>query len=163
MTPSRETILAALKTTLSATLLKPTGPFQTISDTFQLWTDVPPGDQPAIRMQGPVREHTIQSRGLPPKRTISVDLWCYAPVPTGTPGHTITNPLLEALDTAMLPSTAGADSIANALTLGGIVSHAWIEGDTLVDTGDLDARSATSEQNPGGQAVLIVPVRILVP
>lgn len=104
--------------------------------------------QPAL-MQAEAHE-TYQPRPkFPTKLTLSAN-WvglfqpCLAPDPTGPRLNTI----LDAIDAALQPD----DPINNVLTLGGLVSHVWIEGDVFADTGDLD-----------GQGMFIVPIKILVP
>ena len=57
------------------------------------------------------------------------------------------NDIIDAVEAALLP---GINS--NAQTLGGIVSHAWIEGEIEQFPGVLD-----------GIAKAIIPVKILVP
>jgi hypothetical protein len=61
----------------------------------------------------------------------------------------VLNPLLDAIAAALAPT--GADLVAGAQTLGGLVKHCWISGAIETDEGAL-----------GGQAVAIVPVEILV-
>lgn len=58
------------------------------------------------------------------------------------------NALFTALDQVLLPD----DPISGKFTLGGLVTHCWIEGDTDQDPGIL-----------GQQAAAILPVHILVP
>ena len=58
----------------------------------------------------------------------------------------VLNPLLDAVEAALAP-----DPVGHVQTLGGLVSHCWIAG-----------RIQTDEGVPGGQAVAIVPVEILV-
>lgn len=57
------------------------------------------------------------------------------------------NALLKAIDTVMLP-----DDPSGKFTLGGLVTHCWIEGDCVLDPGIL-----------GPQAAAMLPVHILVP
>lgn len=93
----------------------------------------------------------VAGRGLPAKRTWAAWVVVYFKNPTrSTAGATIINPILDALEVALAPD----DVVNNVLTLGGLVSHCWIEGTTTVATGDTDA------QGFGGA---VVPVKILVP
>lgn len=97
------------------------------------------------------------ARGLPPKRVISHTIIIYALKPkANTPdgadvtvaGNTVINPLLASVEQAFIPDRE------NAVTLGGLVSHAWIEGEAIAVPGDID---------PSGLAMQTVPVKILIP
>lgn len=73
-------------------------------------------------------------------------------VPVGadatTPGGTIFYPLVESIENDAM----AADSAQlNTLTLGGLVSHCWIEGQTWFVTPDID---------PSGQGMCVIPVSI---
>jgi hypothetical protein len=57
------------------------------------------------------------------------------------------NAIYKAIDTALLP-----DNLDGKFTIGGLVEHCWIEGDTREDPGIL-----------GNQAAAILPLHILVP
>lgn len=109
------------------------------------WSDVQPEDQPALYM-----EHTGESakvmRGLPTAHVLSVNLWIYVKTDENPTGPVL-NPILDAIDASLAPQTDGE----NTQTLGGLVHHCWIEGETQIFEGDL-----------GDEAVAIVPVKILV-
>ncbi|MDE3017030.1 MAG: hypothetical protein KGI29_08965 [Pseudomonadota bacterium] len=143
MTPNRETIIQALfDLALTATT------FNTSGRRLLLWSKV--ASFPALFVQStgtyyPPRE----ARGLPPKRTITAELWVYTDVgkdPNANPEQALNN-IIDAIEAALTP---GINCIAQ--TLGGIVSHAWIEGDIEQFPGVLD-----------GIAKAIIPVKILVP
>jgi hypothetical protein len=143
MTPSRETIISALfDLALTATT------FNTSGRRLLLWSKV--ASFPALFVQStgthyPPRE----ARGLPPKRTITAELWVYTDIgknPNANPEQAL-NDIIDAVEAALLP---GINS--NAQTLGGIVSHAWIEGEIEQFPGVLD-----------GIAKAIISVKILVP
>ncbi len=59
----------------------------------------------------------------------------------------VNNAILDAIEAALSPDDANG-----CCTLGGLVQHCWIEGEVFKDPGDLD-----------GQALLIVPIKMLVP
>ena len=59
---------------------------------------------------------------------------------------TALNGLLDAVEAALNPFPLEAQ------TLGGLVTHCWIDGSTDYHPGDLD-----------GQAIAVVPVKVLVP
>jgi hypothetical protein len=143
MTPSRETIIQAL-----FDLALTAATFNTSGRRLQLWSKV--ASFPALFVQStgthyPPRE----ARGLPPKRTINTELWVYTDVgkdPNANPEQGL-NDIIDAIEAALAPNI-----VSNVQTLGGIVSHAWIEGDIEQFPGVLD-----------GIAKAIIPVRILVP
>jgi hypothetical protein len=101
-----------------------------------------------------------RGRGTPATRTWEAFLVVYFRNPdiggpnvdasTLTPGATIINPILEGIEAALEPPPVSP----NTQTLGGLVSHCWIEGITTVALGDVDT------QGFGG---CVVPVKILVP
>lgn len=63
-------------------------------------------------------------------------------------GATQLNAMLQAIDGALLPDSI----VSGKLTLGGLVEHCWLEGDTDMDTGIYSQQGAA-----------ILPIRILVP
>src|SRR5208282_1613971 len=139
----REQIISALfELALTATT------FNTSGRRLQLWSKV--ASFPALFVQStgthyPPREVS----GLPPKRTITAELWVYTDAgkdPNANPEQAL-NDIIDDVEAALLP---GVNS--NAQTLGGIVSHAWIEGEIEQFPGVLD-----------GIAKAIIPVKILVP
>ena len=141
---AREPIYAAL-----FALLAPIPGLATASRRLQHWTDVPASAQPAL-FQVQKGETVAARHGLPPKHQLSVELFLYAQTggdPTVAPAQ-ILSPLIDAIEAALAP-TDPTDAVQ---TLGGLVSHAWIEGRIETDEGVL-----------GDQAVAIIPVTLLVP
>src|SRR5215472_4531944 len=94
----REPIYAALFATVSAA-----GPFVTSSRRLRHWSDVGPAEQPSVFLVQ--KSETAQRRkGLPPKWTLSVDLFVYARAPDDvTPAATVLNPLIDAIENALAP------------------------------------------------------------
>jgi hypothetical protein len=138
---NREPIYAALFAKVS-----PIAGLKTVSRRLRHWDDVPDYEQPAL-FQVQKRELQVPRKGLPPKITLECELYLY--VNSGndlnaTPA-TVINPLMDAIAHALKPDVNGVQ------TLGGTVSHCWIEGEVLSDEGYL-----------GPQGVLIIPVKILV-
>jgi hypothetical protein len=86
--------------------------------------------------------------GLPPRRTLGAAWMIHHATadPDAVPAS-LNNAILDAVEAALAP-----DSADGCCTLGGLVAHCWIEGEVFKDPGDLD-----------GQALLIVPIRMLVP
>lgn len=68
---------------------------------------------------------------------------------TQTPGGTPYYSLMESIERALLPD----DGSQNVLTLGGLVSHCWIEGDVFYVTGETD---------PTGQGMITIPLKIML-
>jgi hypothetical protein len=142
--PIREPIYAALFQLVSAI-----PGVTTASRRLKHWADVPPADQPAL-FQVQKGETVTDRRGLPPKRVLAVELFLYAQS-GGDPGIApaqILNPLIDAIEAALAPD-GPPPAVQN---LGGLVSHAWIEGRIETDEGVL-----------GDQAVAIIPIHLLVP
>lgn len=121
--------------------------FRVMSRRWKTWTDCP--IQPALFQREQERERYVQAgRGLPPKVTLQAQLWIYTRAgddPNILPSTSL-SAILDRLDLLLKVDAFGYQ------TLGGIVSHAWIEGDLMKDPGDTD-----------GQAVAIVPIWMLVP
>jgi hypothetical protein len=100
-------------------------------------------------LQGVGPEQVVAKSGYPSKRTLSAN-WLIYYKPYTNPASTdpLTNAILDGVDFAMQPD----DSIGNVLTLGGLVTHAWIEGEVFKAAGDMNE-----------QAMIVVPIKLLVP
>ena len=121
--------------------------FVTVSRRLKHYSDVPPSQQPALFMCQ-AGETIVTVRGIPAKMTLRAKLWLYANAgndPNAVPS-TILNPLADAVMAALAPPPS-----QQTQTLGGAVSHAWVEGEVLTDEGLL-----------GPQAAMILPISILV-
>ncbi len=99
-------------------------------------------------------------RGTPAIRKLLRTIVVYAQFPgTGTPsgpeglqsisGGTIFAPLVEAVELALEPPPGEP-----TITLGGLISHAWIEGESHWLTGEIF---------PNGQGMFTVPINIIIP
>lgn len=137
---TREPIYAALFAKLSAI-----PGLVTTSRRLLHWSDVQAAAQPAL-FQAQKKELQQPKKGLPAKVTLQCDIYLY--VNTGndltvTPATTL-NPLMDAIEAALAPDAMGVQ------TLGGTVSHCWIEGEIITDEGVL-----------GPQGVMVIPVFIL--
>lgn len=89
------------------------------------------------------------ARGMPARVTMDAEIWIYADAGTdesGVPGERL-DPLVEAIEATLKPPPG-----LEAVTLGGLVHHCWIEGMVERDPGDLT-----------GKAIAIIDVRMLVP
>ncbi len=90
--------------------------------------------------------------GVPPLRILSVGLWCFARTGgEGIEGDELLDSMFEGIETVF----DRPDSITGELTLGGLCEYCNIDRrDNMLirDPGDID-----------GQALLVVPLRIVVP
>ncbi len=140
---SREAIMQALFALVSTS----TG-FTTASRRLKLWGDVGSSDKPALFMYERGDEYRGAERYVPPTVTMNVDLFIYidAGKDLSIEPITVLNPLVDAISAALTPSK----SAGGKQTLGGLVSHCWIDGKIMKDPGDLD-----------GDGLAIIPVKIL--
>lgn len=118
--------------------------FVTTSRRLRHWDDVAAVDQPAL-FQTQKPEQPEQQPGMPTKWTLAADVYIYVNTGGDESPSSIINPLIDAVEAALAP-----DPITNRCTLGGLVAHAWIDGEVQNDEGVL-----------GDQAVAIIPIRIL--
>lgn len=99
------------------------------------------------------------ARAVPNKREIQRAIVIYAQIPGGgtaagidltTAGGDVLYPLIEAVENAIepIPNQFGAQ------TLGGLVTHCWLQGTAYTFSGDLD---------PAGQCMAILPIKLLIP
>lgn len=144
MIAAREAIYAAIFAKASGVAT-----FKLSGRRFKHWSTVAPTDQPALfQTQG--QETPEQSRGLPAKWTVRVDLWVF--VNTGGDESVaispMLNPIVDAIEAAFVPPNVGVNG--NAQTLGGLVSHCWIDGQVEYFEGVL-----------GDQAIVIIPIGAL--
>lgn len=142
MKPTREQVMEAFCTKVFAT-----PGFKTTGRRVVSWTQVT--DQPALFVRK-LGETSSRNGDAPGRVTLHLELWIYSKAgedPSVVPDAAL-NDLLDAIDTALKPDNV----LTNRLTLGGLVHHCWIEGETLLDPGDMDQ-----------QAKAIVPVFITVP
>jgi hypothetical protein len=141
---NREAIISAL-----FALLSQSAAFATASRRLQLWGGLSPSEKPALFLSERGDTYTHASEAAPAAVTMEVDIYIYTDAgkdPTIVPAS-ILNPLIDAVDAALAPS-----ALSGLQTLGGLVSHCWIDGKIMKDPGDLD-----------GDGVAVIPVKILVP
>lgn len=139
---SREDVMTALLETLAAG-----GSFPTVGRRLLHWSKV--AEQPALFLRHVGDEYPQRRTGMPPRVVMKCEAWIYSKgsADPGVVPEIALNALLDEIEAALQPAPAFA-----AQTLGGTVTHAWIEGEVLMHPGDLD-----------GQAMALVPVRVLVP
>ena len=145
--PQRETAVQALQNLLAGAYAWKSGPARRL----KLWSDVPAMSRPACFIFEGGQETYSWSESALPKRAIEVKLFIYlnAKDPTIV-GAALLNNVMDVLDAAL--ALSGADLSTGRNTLGGAVYHCRIDGKTLKDPGDLD-----------GDALLIVPVKLILP
>jgi hypothetical protein len=141
---NRESIITAL-----FNLVSNAAPFVTASRRLQLWSGMASTDKPAIFLCERSENYTRASEAVPEAVTINVDIYIYTDAGKDQSLVPITtlNNLIDAVDTALAPNY-----LTGLQTLGGLVSHCWIEGKIMKDAGDLD-----------GDGIAIIPIKILVP
>jgi hypothetical protein len=139
---AREAIMQALFALVSGS-----ASFVTASRRLQLWDSLQAGDKPAIFQYERGCEYKGAERHLPPTVTITVELYIYTAPGTdsGVIPSSLLNPLIDAVDAALAPS-----KVTGKQTLGGLVSHCWIDGKVMQDPGDLD-----------GDGIAVIPIKIL--
>ncbi len=141
---NREAIFIALFDRLTG--LKTAGAVATCDRRVKLIGDMGPGELPALYLAGDKSSYE-QTEGAPPIRTLGALVYLYAANPDRhVSAGVVLNGLLDALEAAIAPDWSGAQ------TLGGLVSHCWIEGAVEVFEGALGERAAA-----------IVPIKMLVP
>lgn len=129
-------------------LLNDSQAFVTVSRKLVMWDQLSPQQKPAVFIvQGP-QEYFRNMEGTPPRVVLNVNLFIYTSTndPSVVPAS-LMNAALDAIDVALAPTPYPPC----LQTLGGTCSHCWIEGSTILETGDLD-----------GQGVAVIPLKILV-
>ena len=140
MNVNREAIYSALFTLVSGA-----ADFVTTGRRIQIITQMQPSQLPAL-FQQQVSEDTQQVNGIPPKYTLRVDIAIYALNPDQTQAATPQlNALIDAVEAALAPSP-----VTGRQTLGGLVSHCFINGKTDIFEGDL-----------GNKAAAVLPIEIV--
>lgn len=158
MTPAREDVFKALfALTANVTWVdqhdsSKTRTFKTRTRRIKLFSDVPSNEQ-AWLGQAEHKDTVSQATNLPYKQIWNAQWLIYHSEglnPKSTP--TIENNLiLDALMKAMVPIPADI-GYPQRNTLGRLVYHAFVDGEFFKDPGDID-----------NQAMLIVPIKLLVP
>lgn len=150
---TREQIMTALfKLVSGATWIQGSSTvpcFKLTSRRLQLWNTVTPAQRPALFMAEHEEHQTHDKPEIPmPLRELDVELFIYIDSTNLKSPISVLNNLMDAIEKALQPD----NWITMSLTLGGLVSHCWIEGKVLKDPGDLD--------NDG---LMMVPIHIVVP
>lgn len=136
---NRETIYS----TLFSKLILATG-VKTSSRILKMYSEVDVQDQPAL-FQIQTGETPHQVKTMPVKWTMTVDIYLYinrGGDPKAIPSQQLNN-MIDNIENALLPNQDGFQ------TLGGLVSHCWING-----------KIQTSEGILGEQEVAIIPIEM---
>lgn len=168
MTVARELVWEALLAKWPKPSPGVTG-FKTITRRWQAWQDDPTQLRPALPLlvQYEMGEDTKDTTGLPPVRTWDARILIYCVIPEAvagprnvpdftTPGASVLNPLIDAVEAAILPPASPEHSgdMDGCQTLGGLVFDCSINGRTIKIIGDVV---------PDGICGAIIPIRIIVP
>ncbi|MDR3407074.1 MAG: hypothetical protein P4L68_01085 [Methylovirgula sp.] len=145
MTTSRDSAIVALVRLVASAYAWKSGPVRKL----KLWSDVPAAARPACFVFEGGLESYAWSEGAVPKRVIEPKLFIYLSARGDTPGASLLNGVMDALDQAF--ALSGADLGLGRNTLSGAAYSCRIDGKVLKDPGDLD-----------GDALLVVPVRIVL-
>lgn len=129
-------------------LLKAETSIKTISRRLRHWSEVPPADQPALFLVQKIETATVRTK-IPTIWTFHVDLWLYvrSSGEHDTPPMYYANPIIDRIVQKLMPPEHLGEQ-----TLGGLVERCRIEGPIETDEGVL-----------GDQAVIVIPVTMLVP
>lgn len=143
---NREAIFGALYT-----LLQTVPEIKTFGRRYKLAMEVPMESQPALYL---VTHRNVYKQMSPKPEIVQLQATiivytCDGRDPNVVPVIALNN-ILDSIDAALQPTSV--DFGVNQNTLGGLVAHCRIEGEVMVDPGDLD-----------GQAVAQIPIRIVVP
>ena len=120
--------------------------FRTVSRRFKLWSELQPEQMPACMMVQ-AGEVGMQEGGTPTRWEMSVDILIYTFQADDTISPTPQlNSLLDAVEALFAPD----DPASNRLTLGGLVTRAWLSGNVEIFEGVI-----------ANHSVAAIPVRIL--
>ena len=132
---SRDAFYVALFSLLQG--LKTAGNVKTCDRRVRFLEEMAASELPALFMAVD-HQQTVQQKGLPPKRTLAAKVFLYAANPDRhTAAGIALNGLIDAVEAALAPAPP-----ADAQTLGGLASHAWIDGPIQVFEGPMGERAA---------------------
>ena len=139
---NREAIISALFAKLSAI-----ADFKTKGRRVEYWTQV--ADQPAIFLHHIGDNYVHAPTGIPSKVEMECQIWIYDNSGTSADAVPETNihTLIEAVEAALVRPPG-----FQAQTLGGLVTHCWLDGRIDIHPGDA-----------GSQAIAVMTLKILTP
>lgn len=149
----REAALEAMKALVVAYEATPgTKYFRTVSRRLIDFTSVPPENQPACFIHDAGESTTRASELGPSKEVLKPEIILYTHCGPDDVPSSVMNVSIKAFLAAIAPAGRDLALWGQRQTLGGIVSHCYVDGETLKFPGDQD-----------NQNVAILPVRILGP
>lgn len=148
---TREPIYAAIFAFWSALTIGGSPAFKLATRKLKTWEDVSAEDQPAL-LQLQRRETVTKPKTLPAKWKFSIDLYLYVHTGAQQDSNVVPSQLLNPLMDAVEAALEIDDKSNDACTLGGLVSHCFIDGAVEIFEGNL-----------GDQAVCIIPLTVVVP
>lgn len=124
----------------------------TTSRRLKLFNEVQQDQQPYF-CQAEHAETLAQKSNLPYRRVFDAKWIVYqaSAFDLETPGVILNNKIIDALQSALSPAVSDP-GYPQRNTLGGLAYHTFIDGEILKDPGDID-----------NQAMLVIPVKVLVP
>lgn len=143
--PTREAVFQAL----FAKLQNLAG-IQSASRRFTMPSQIAIGDQPALMLWQQAEDTSYNAARAPNRVWEAWIIVAFTNTDPTIPGATIINPILDAIQNALLPDNPST----NTLTLGGIVVYCRIEGAIHVQTGDADT---------AGLGGAVIPIKIRLP
>ena len=142
----RNQIANAIVALLQSATLNSQPTFQSVSRKLLMWTNVPV--QPAAFVTKYLESSVGKSDTLPRIRSFNYRIFVFMQSGDDTSGNASSiDDLLDSVELVFTPSP-----VTGKLTLGGLVSHCRIDGQIVIDPGDLD-----------GQALITIPVSVLLP
>lgn len=128
--------------------------FKTVERKVRIFADVPDTERPYICQSEPGTEYG-QMTGMPYKATMMVNWILYHSFGKNNRkdlGTVENNVIEEGILNALAPKTTDPGFYERRNTLGGLVHHCFVSGRVFKEAGDID-----------GDAMMIVPIKILVP
>jgi len=119
---------------------------------LKMFNNIDPSAQPAVFLVQHKEGYDAKGFGIPPRRWLEVGLWCFAPSGGDVIGDDYLDSMMEGIEAVM---NVPDDIMRNELTLGGLCYYCKIDRESnlfIRDPGDID-----------GQALLVVPVNIMLP
>lgn len=149
---NREAIANALLALLNTAQISSQPIFKTSTRRVDVWANSSPADKPALYLAEPLESYARPyQKATPQIVTLTYQVFIYADAvdPNIVP-QTQLNQILDAIDTAMTPRPLPGQE--TFITLGNLVSAAWIEGEVLKAPGYLQGTSA-----------ILIPIKVTVP
>lgn len=135
------------------TLVKTVADFKLVSRRMKLYHECNVAqDFPAMFIMSPTEQYSRElGEGVPSRVVIEATIFIYLAggkdISASAVPMNALNDIMDKVDDVLKPNPLTAKQ-----TLGGIVSHCWIEGEVIKEPGDLD-----------GEGIIAIPIKMLVP